>query len=140
MREYRRIERYVMSMQELSEVTKEVYGIEFDIQMGERGQGEKEVVDTRNATPDGYQCYWTGLVDSYDPNVKYKNARTVNISDEEMMAKWQAQDVSDSIRPYNKIGENGEYTHIQPDTDLVMMDLAKRGEIPHGEYQIEIDW
>lgn len=137
----KKIERYEMDMQELEQITERVYGVGYDIQMGERSQGTVLTYDTRQL--DSIQAYWTGLKPNHYGGVdgnSYENAKCVDLTDEEALLRWRIRGTGGDIRPFNKIDENGEYLWEQPDADLVLQDLANRGEIPHGEYQIRIDW
>lgn len=141
MREFRKPSYdWTMTFIELKEITKEVYGIEYDLQMGERGQGEYDVVTT--GVIDSEQGYWKGI----NPNPHYgtsslAEARFIELTDEEALEKWVSQkDITRYSRPFSSIADNGEYAHYQPEVAVILTDLAKRKEIPEGTYMITIDW
>jgi hypothetical protein len=125
-----------LDMRELSDICEAVYGMPFDIQMGERSNGEYDVVDT-SQEPDK-QGYHTGMSDY---GYKYENATWVELTDEQALDKWRNQNFEDKYgyRAFDKV-VNGEYSPWQPDTQLVMRDLVKRGALPPGVYKLDIDW
>lgn len=140
MREFK-VDWYI-DMSDLRDITKEIYGIGFDIQMGERGQGEYELVDTTKP-PIHIQTYATGLGTGYGYDGKYIEGHGYKqISDAEAIAKWvsQAGTLDEWSRPFEKVGANGEYEHYQPDLEVVMADMVERNEIPEGVYFVSIDW
>lgn len=143
-----------MMMYELSEICEEVYGMTYDLQMGERGQGEYDIATTNPDDIDSIQGYWQGMGQGHGYDGKYiEGAKWVpfvegSLGAEEAIAKWLANEKTISYpgaspeydRPFDKVGENGEYTFYQPDLDVILCDLAKREEIPHGTWMIKIDW
>jgi hypothetical protein len=148
---------WTMSWIEFSEICEEVYGVPYDLQMGERGQGEYDVVTTGDEAE--IQGRWTGLGQGYGYDDKYIEGsaytRFVEGDSEEDFAAgekaaiehWQNQKkiqissgAAEFDRPFDKVGENGEYTFYQPDLQVVMNDLVNREEIPPGTYMIRIEW
>lgn len=145
---------WTMPFYELREICEEVYGVPFDLQMGERGQGEYEVATTGDIQE--RQGYWTGLGQGYGYEGKYIEGNKYVFFDEidgveddcaAAIEKWVNQTQTewhpgkfDWDRPFDKVGDNGEYTFYQPDLDVVLTDLAKRDEIPEGTYMIRIEW
>lgn len=148
---------WTMNFTELREICEEVYGVPYDLQMGERGQGEYDTVTTGVGAD--RQGRWKGLGQGYGHNGKYIEgsawAAFVGGDTEEdfaagekaAIAHWQSQKPierswggADWDRPFDRIGDNGEYTFYQPDLQVVMNDLAEREEIPPGTYMITIDW
>lgn len=149
---------WLMNFTELRDMCEEVYGVPYDIQMGERSNGEYDIVTT-GEIPDR-QGYWTGLGQGYGYEGKYieghkfvhfvdgECSKSEDILRESLMAieKWQSQSKMEKPwgnafdRPFDKVGDNGEYTFYQPDLQVVMNDLVAREEIPPGTYMITIDW
>jgi len=152
---------WVMSFRDLQTICEEVYGVPYDLQMGERGQGEYDVVTTGQL--EDREGYSTGLGQGYRHEDKYPEGHSyfffdegqidpetgdyVDVSDK-AIAHWQSQEKTISYpgatpsydRPFDKVGENGQYTFWQPSLACVMTDLSRRQEIPEGTYMITIDW
>jgi hypothetical protein len=145
-----KVEYWRMSMQDLARITKYVYGIEYDVQMGERSQGSYVIASTDDEVET--QGYWKGMGQGYGYDQKYiEGAKWVQFVEdgagaEEAIEKWinQERDPEEwkygQPRPFDKVGKNGEYTLYQPDLEVVLSDLAKRGKLPEGTYFIDIDW
>lgn len=141
---------WLMNFTELRDICLEVYGVPYDLQMGERGQGEYDIVTTGQEAD--IQGYWIGLGQGYSYDAKYlEDSKWVpfvegdtqdDYSRGELMAivKWQASKAGQHDRAFDKVGDNGEYTFYQPDLQVVINDLCVRGEIPKGTYMITIDW
>lgn len=150
---------WVMDMQDLQKITEEVYGVPYDIQMGERGQGEYDV-----ATTEAFQDregYHTGLGQGRNYEDKYPEGHGYFYFDEDQIdpatgdyvdtvdkaiAKFMSQTPQETPwgkdwgRPFDKVGDNGEYTFWQPSLETILTDLARKDEIPHGTYMVQIDW
>lgn len=144
---------WTMSYIELRDICEEVYGVPYDLQMGERGRGEYEIASTDPEAIDDIQGYWKGMGQGYGYDGKYiEGSEWVPFIEGETGAveaieKWSSQSKTEWMpgkldwdRPFSKVGPNGEYTFYQPDLDVVLCDLAVREEIPHGKYMITIDW
>lgn len=146
MRDIEQVNWLYMDMQELAKITKEVYGIPFDIQMRERSQGSYEIVNPHE--PFDEEGYHTGLKkDGYRDYPDHEDATWTELTDEEAIARWVAVgDTSDwhvvGFSPFDVryLNEVGEYIWYQPSIHTVLADLIKKGEIPDGEYFIDIDW
>ncbi len=150
---------WTMPFYTLDEICQEVYGVPYDLQMGERGQGEYDIVTTGEV---GYrEGYHAGLGQGDDYDGKYIEGNHYVFFDEgvidpetgnyvdvvdKAIAHWQAQEPQEQSwgkdwgRPFDKVGKNGQYTFWQPSLSTVMTGLARRLEIPEGTYMITIDW
>lgn len=136
MRDIKKVEWLYLDIRDIREICNEVYGKEFDIQMGEYSNGSYLIVKPES----DLQGYWTGIVSDRWAGNSYDNATWVEISDEEAIKKWVDNVPSDKYsRPFDKVVD-GEYDYWQPDFEVILKDLVAREEIPDGTYFISIDW
>lgn len=137
MRDIKKVEYYWIDLRDIAKITEEVYGIAYDIQMGEKSNGSYEIHETEK---DDMPGYYTGMKkESYDNYPNYDNAKWVEMTDEESFERWKNSTTS-YRRPFEKINDKGEHEWYQPSFSNVLYDLAEKGEIPHGIYFVSIDW
>lgn len=124
MREIKQVIWYYVDMRWLSDITTEVYGRAYDIQMGEKSNGSYEVWST---SPTDWRNDYPAYVEDESAEYGIRNIETVA----EAIAIWTA--LPEPKDPWAR-------PDWQPEVWAVLSDLADKGEIPHGEYFVSIDW
>lgn len=140
---------WVTSMQQIREITKETYGIEYDVQMGEFSNGSYRTTEFigEDAEHD-YETYTRGIDASHPYKLDYSNVEHVDLTPEAAIAKWTAladmvarNDGLNYFRPFERVNpDTGEYYYFQPSIETVLQDMYDKGLIPAGRYLIQIDW
>jgi len=145
---------YQLDMREFEKIVEDVYGIKYDVQLGEYSQDSYINEDDVNGEPDSYQGYHKGLKEGRFGSPDYEDSSYVDLVDDKVVEYWRnhAPKNSDSIdatdfssddfgfRPFEKINNKGEYSWWQPDVNWILNDMVNRKEIPSGDYQILIWW
>ncbi len=109
---------YMISMQEIASITQEVYGRQYDVQMGEMHNGSYLEANTKD-TGTEWAAEW---VDDDD----WKSTSDISLA----IDMWLATPVP----------ERWSRPEWQPELWAVLGDLANKGEIPHGNYFVDVSW
>lgn len=148
MRELKFKKIYQLDMREFEKLVGDVYGLKYDVQLGEYSQDSYINEDDVNGEPDSYEGYHTGLKSDHVGRIDYSDSSFVDLPDEKVIEYWtnHAPDSSNystddfGYRPSEKINDDGEYVWWQPDVNWVLNDMVNRNEIPAGDYQVLIWW
>ncbi|TXH11887.1 MAG: hypothetical protein E6R04_00210 [Spirochaetes bacterium] len=136
-------------MQQIRKITKETYGIEYDVQMGEYSNGSYFITEFIGEDVEhDYESYTRGIDASHPYKLDYSNVEHVDLTPEESIAKWTALATAVSknedynyFRPFEKVDPStGEYYYFQPNIETVLQDMYNKGLIPAGRYLVQIDW
>lgn len=115
---------YYIDMHQISKITSEVYGREYDVQMGEYSNGSYL---TAHTDPEYQWNDYPAYVEDESAEYGSRNVETVS----EAIEYWL------STPGPEKSWDRPEW---QPEVWAVLSDLADKGHIPHGHYFISIDW